>query len=114
MEVESTIALVHTVALSIGGALPKEKRYSAVELDRALGTVKSRYRSVMRNARLVHYLFAYQKASDEELEQHVTFLESENGRWFVALVDKGFYEATEAISRGLSDQIPRNVKSGRR
>jgi hypothetical protein len=114
MEVESTIALVHTVALAIGPALPKEKRYSAVELDRALGAVKSRYRSIMRNARIVHYLFAYQSASDEELEQFVSFLESESGKWFVGLVDKGFYEATEAISRGLSDQIPRTVRAKRR
>ena len=68
----------------------------------------------MRNARLVHYLFAYQGASDDELEQYVTFFESENGKWFVSLIDKGFYEATEAISRGLSDQIPRNVKAKRR
>ena len=56
----------------------------------------------------------YEYASDEELGQYVTFLESENGKWFISLIDKGFYEATEAISRGLSDQIPRNVKSKRR
>jgi hypothetical protein len=110
VEVESTIALVYTVALAIGPALPKEKRYSAGELDRALGSVKSRYRSIMKNARLVHYLFAYQSASEAELEQYVGFLESESGRLFVSLIGKGFYDATEAISRRLLIEIPRNLK----
>jgi len=113
MEVETTIALVHTVSQAIGPALPKEKRYSAIELDRALGAVKSRYRSVMRNARIVHYLFAYQTASDEELDQYVSFLESASGKWLISLVDKGFYDATESISRGLRADIPRNVKPKR-
>jgi hypothetical protein len=110
MEVETTIALVHTVAQAISPALPKEKRYSAAELDRALGGVKSRYRSIMRNARIVHYLFAYQSASDEELEQYVAFLESASGKWLISLIDKGFYDATESIARGLRADIPRNIK----
>jgi len=110
VEVESTIALVHTIAMAIGPALPKEKRYSSGELDRALGTVKARYRSIMKNARLVHYLFAYQSASDAELEQYVGFLESENGKLFVSLIAKGFYDATETISRSLLIEIPRNLK----
>jgi hypothetical protein len=114
LEVEATIALVHTVALAIGPALPKDKRYSKTELDRALGSVKSRYRSIMKNARLVHYLFAYQSVSDEELEQYVGFLESETGKWFVGLVDKGFFDATEAISKNLMTEIPRQVKAKRR
>jgi len=114
MEVETTIALVHAVAQAIGPALPKEKRYSATELDRALGAVKSRYRSIMKNARIVHYLFAYQEVSDEELDQYVTFLETENGKWLIALVDKGFFDAAESISRGLRTDIPRKVKPRRR
>ena len=114
MEVETTIALVHTVAQAISPALPKEKRYTAMELDRALGSVKSRYRSIMKNARIVHYLFAYQPISDEELEQYVSFLESQNGKWLISLVDKGFFEATESIARGLRTDIPRNVKPKRR
>jgi hypothetical protein len=113
LEVETTIALVHTVAQAIGPALPKEKRYTAAELDRALGAVKSRYRSIMKNARIVHYLFAYRSVSDEELEQYVTFLESANGKWLISLVDKGFFDATESISRGLRADIPRNVKTKR-
>ncbi len=114
MEVEATIALVHTVAQAIGPVLPKEMRYSATELDRALGAVKSRYRSIMRNARIVHYLFAYQPASDEELEEYVNFLESANGRWLISLIDRGFLDATESISQGLRTEIPRNVKPKRR
>jgi hypothetical protein len=114
MEVETTIALVHTVAQAIGPALPKEKRYGAAELDRALGAVKSKYRSIMKNARIVRYLFAYQTASDAELGQYVQFLESESGKWLVSLVDKGFYDATESISRNLRADIPRNVKAKRR
>lgn len=111
MEVESTIALVHTTAQAISPALPKEKRYGASELDRALGSVKSRYRSVMTNARLVQYLFAYQSASDAELEQYAGFLESDSGRWLISAIDKGFFEATGVISQGLRAEIPRNVKS---
>jgi hypothetical protein len=114
MEVEATIALVHTLAQAIGPVLPKEKRYSAAELDRALGAVKSRYRALMKNARIVHYLFAYRTASDEELEQYVNFLESENGRWLISLIDKGFYDTTETISRNLKAEIPRKVKPKRR
>jgi len=113
MEVEATLALVHTLAQAIGPALPKEKRYSAAELDRALGAVKSRYRSIMKNARIVRYLFAYQSATDEELEQYLTFLESDNGKWLISLVDKGFYDATETISQALMSEIPRNVKPKR-
>ncbi len=111
MEVESTIALVHTTAQAISPALPKEKRYSASELDRALGSVKSRYRSVMTNAKLVQYLFAYQSASDAELEQYARFLESDSGRWLISTIDKGFFEATGVISQRLRAEIPRNVKS---
>jgi hypothetical protein len=114
MEVETTIALVHAVAQAIGPALPKEKRYSATELDRALGAVKSRYRSIMKNARIVHYLFAYQEVSDEELDRYVGFLETENGKWLIAVVDKGFFDAAASISRGLRTDIPRNVKPRRR
>jgi len=114
MEVEATIALVHAVAQAIGPALPKEKRYSAAELDRALGAVKARYRSIMKNARIVHYLFAYRDVSDEELDQYVSFLETENGKWLIAVLDKGFLDATESISRGLRTDIPRNVKPRRR
>jgi hypothetical protein len=64
----------------------------------------------MKNARLVHYLFAYQSASDEELEQYIGFLESESGKLFVSLIGKGYYDATETISRSLLIEIPRNLK----
>ena len=114
MEVETTLALVHTVAQAISPALPKEKRYSAAELDRALGAVKSRYRAVMRNARIVHYLFAYQSASDEELERYVNFVESDDGKWLISLVDKAFLDATESISQGLVTDIAHKVKPKRR
>jgi hypothetical protein len=113
MEVEATIALVHTTAQAISPALPKEKRYGANELDRALGGVKSRYRSVMRNAKLVQYLFAFQSTSDAELEQYAGFLESDNGKWLISAVDKGFFDATGSISRQLRAEIPRNLKAKR-
>jgi hypothetical protein len=113
MEVETTIALVHTTAQAISPALPKEKRYTANELDRALGGVKSRYRSVMKNARLVQYLFAYRSASDSELELYAGFLESNSGRWLISTIDKGFFEATGVISQHLRAEIPRNVKPRR-
>jgi hypothetical protein len=110
IEVETAIALVHTTAQAISPALPKEKRYSANELDRALGGVKSRYRSVMKNARLVQSLFAYQSASDAELEQYANFLESDSGKWLISAIDKGFFDATGSISRRLQAEIQRNVK----
>ena len=110
IEVETAIALVHTTAQAISPALPKERRYSANELDRALGSVKSRYRAVMKNARLVQSLFAYQSASDTELEQYANFLESDSGKWLISAVDKGFFNATGAISRRLQAEIQRNVK----
>ena len=111
MEVDTTISLVQTVALAIGPALPKEKRYSATDLKRALTEVKSRYGSIMKNARIVRYLFAYRSATDAELEQQVNFLESETGKWFVSLVEKGFGDANQAISRALSAEIAQKVKS---
>jgi hypothetical protein len=111
LEVEATIALVYTTAQAIDPALPKEKRYSSNELDRALGSVKSRYRSVMKNARIVHLLFAYQSASDAELEQYAAFLESDSGMWLISAIDKGFFAATESISQKLREQIPRQVKA---
>jgi hypothetical protein len=110
MEVEATIALVHTTAQAISPVLPKEKRYGANELDRALGNVKSRYRSVMRNAKLVQYLFAFQSASDAELEQYAGFLESDDGKWLISTIDKGFFNATGSISRRLQAEIQRNLK----
>ena len=113
MEVEATIALVHTTAQAISPALPKEKRYSANELDRALGGVKSRYRSVMRNAKLVQFLFAFQSASDAELEQYAGFLESDEGKWLISTIDKGFFDATGSISRRLQAEIQRNLKPKR-
>ena len=113
MEVEVTISLVQTVALAIGPALPKEKRYTPAELGKALGPVKSRYRSIMKNARLVRYLFAYQSVSDAELEEQVSFLESENGKWFVSQVERGFNDAGEAISKALGSDIPRNLRPKR-
>jgi hypothetical protein len=111
MEVESTIALVYTTAQAIDPALPPEKRYTSSELDRALGPVKSRYRSVLKNARLVHYLYAFQSISDDELERYARFLESDSGKWLTSAVDKGFFQATESISRRLRDEIPRRVKA---
>jgi hypothetical protein len=110
MEVEAAIALVHTTAQAISPALPKEKRYSANELDRALGSVKSRYRAVMKNARIVQSLFAYQSASDTELEQYANLLESDSGEWLISAIDKGFFNATGSISRRLQAEIQRNVK----
>ena len=113
MEVEATIALVHTTAQAISPALPKEKRYGANELDRALGGVKSRYRSVMRNAKLVQLLFAYQSASDAELEQYAGFLESDEGEWLISTIDKGFFDATGSISRRLQAEIQQKLKPRR-
>jgi hypothetical protein len=113
MEVEATIALVHTTAQAISPMLPKEKRYGSNELDRALGGVKSRYRSVMRNAKLVQYLFAFQSASDAELEQYAGFLESDEGKWLISAIDKGFFDATASISRRLQAEIQRNLKPKR-
>ena len=113
MEVEATIALVHTTAQAISPVLPKEKRYGANELDRALGGVKSRYRSVMRNAKLVQLLFAYQSASDAELEQYAGVLESDNGKWLISTIDKGFFDATGSISRRLQADIQRDLKPRR-
>jgi hypothetical protein len=111
MEVEATIALVYTTAEAIAPALPADKRYSPNELDRALGPVKSRYRSIVKNARIVHYLFAFQSASDAELEQYAGFLESDSGKWLSSAIDKGFFEATESVSRRLREEIPRLVKA---
>jgi hypothetical protein len=68
----------------------------------------------MKNARIVRYLFAFQPVPDEELEQYAGFLESDNGKWLISLVDKGFFDATASISRGLRADIPRNVKPKRR
>ena len=113
MEVETTIALVYTTAQAIDPALPKEKRYSTSELDRAMGGVKSRYRAVMKNARIVRYLFAFQSASDAELEQYAAFFESDTGIWLIAAVDKGFLGAAESISQRLREDIPRLVKARR-
>jgi len=76
-----------------------------------LTEVKSRYGSIMKNARIVRYLFAYRSATDAELEQQVNFLESETGKWFVSLVEKGFGDANQAISRALSAEIAQKVKS---
>ena len=51
-----------------------------------------------------------QSVSDAELELYVTFLESESGKALVSLIGKGFYEATETISRSLMAEIPRKLK----
>jgi len=110
MEVDTTIGLVKAVAQAIGPALPEEKRYTAAELNRALGAVKPRYTSIMKNARLVHYLFALQTVADEEVEQHVSFLESEDGKWFAEIVRRGFSDATGAISRNLRAEILHQIK----
>jgi hypothetical protein len=110
MEVDATIALVYTTAEAIAPLLPVDKRYGPNELDRAMGPVKSRYRSIVTNARLVHYLFAFQSASDVELAQYAEFLESNSGKWLTSVVDKSFFEATESISRRLRSEISRLVQ----
>ena len=110
MEVETTIAIVAVIAEAIGPALPADKRYSMGELNRALGPVKSRYRSVMKNARIVQDLFAYRTASDAELEQYAAFLESGAGKWLNSVVENGFFDAAQSISKSLRYEIPRKVK----
>jgi hypothetical protein len=67
----------------------------------------------MRNAKLVQYLFAFQSASDTELEQYAGFLESDEGKWLISAIDKGFFDATASISRQLQAEIQRNLKPKR-
>ncbi|MGH9720965.1 MAG: hypothetical protein ACRD8O_12185 [Bryobacteraceae bacterium] len=106
IEVETTMAVVRAIAAAINPVLPAAKRFGEGDLDTALAAVRPQYQAVMKNARLVQYLFAFREVDDAQLEEYVKFWESETGVWVTVIFDKGFRQATETVSRNLVRDIP--------
>lgn len=104
-DVETSLALVRSLAQALNPRLPAARRYHTRELDEALGTVKEKYLRLMRNASIVAALFTFDTFSDEELDQYVRFWESPAGAWWVRVLDRGFARAAGRAGRDLFVEI---------
>jgi len=70
-------------------------------------------RDTMRNEVLVLFLYVYRAATDAELEEYITFEESEAGRWFQGLYRRGMLEAVSAASEQVVRQIAKSLPAKR-
>jgi hypothetical protein len=111
VELESTIAAVRAIAETINPALPADKRFQRSDLDQALASVRSTLEPILKNARIVHYLFTFRAAADDELEQYVRFWESPSGQWLRAAIEAGFGDATRQMGGRLKAEIPSRLKT---
>ena len=110
-EVHTTMSLVRAVALAMNPVLPKDLRSDARALDDSLKIVEAKYLPVMRNARLVHLLFAFRDLSDAQLEPYVAFWESTTGKWFSKNVEQGFTQASDQIGARFAKELPGRIRS---
>lgn len=107
IEVETTLAAVRALAESLNPLLPEDSQFGGAELARALQDVRKAYQPVMKNAKLVHYLFALEPATNEELEEYVKGWESAGGRWWVAIQRKAFASGTRTLAVNLRSAVPK-------
>ena len=110
IETATTFRLVRASADGINPLLPEALRFRKGDLDAALKKVAQAYQPVVRNARIVQYLFTFREIDDAELEKLVEFWESPTGKWLNGAVVAGFKEASEAISRDLTAEIRSTAK----
>jgi hypothetical protein len=110
-EVGTTMTLVRALASAMNPLLPKDLRFQAADLDQSLKTVEAKYLPVMKNARMVHLLFAFRHLPDSDLEPYVLFWESETGKWLTRNIDAGYSEAGGQISGRLIQDLPGRIRN---
>ena len=62
-------------------------------------------RGPMKNASRISFLFDYRHLSDQELNEHITFEESETGRWFTKIINKAFVDAMTLAGKNMAARI---------
>jgi hypothetical protein len=113
VEVETTMTIVKSLAEALNPSLSPPKRFRKEDLERALENVKATYLGVMKNARIVQYLFVFQSATDQDVEQYVKFWESEPGNWLSRLRRKGFEAGARTVAKSVAAEIDRKARGGR-
>ena len=113
VEVETTMTIVKSLAEALNPSLPPAKRFRKEDLERALENVKATYLGVMKNARIVQYLFVFQSATEQDIEQYVRFWESGSGNWLSSVRKKGFEAGARTVAKGLTAEIDRKARGGR-
>ncbi len=113
VEVDTTMTIVKSLAEALNPSLPPAKRFRKEDLERALENVKATYLGVMKNARIVQYLFVFQSATDQDLEQYVKFWEAESGNWLSGVRKRGFEAGARVVAKSLAAEIDRKARGGR-
>ncbi|OGK95028.1 MAG: hypothetical protein A3E31_16815 [Candidatus Rokubacteria bacterium RIFCSPHIGHO2_12_FULL_73_22] len=106
-------AVVRAGFRAIEPMLPPERRPKPGALDAAIAGMIAQQRDTMRNEVLVLFLYVYRAATDAELEEYITFEESEAGRWFQGLYRRGMLEAVSAASEQVVRQIAKSLPAKR-
>lgn len=103
--VDVTMAIVRSLTRAFQPALPAVARLSPGQLDDQFARARNRTLEKIRDACLVNMLVAYRSLSDHELEQHVQFVESEAGQWYVSLMNGALLTAVDVAAEATAAEL---------
>ncbi len=105
MAIALTVIIARAMVEGMQPLLPPEKRMDHSQVERQIGTMKSRLHPMMKNYLLVANLFVYRSVSDDELEGYVSNWESENGQWLYRTTIEAFMAAMATAAKEAGERI---------
>jgi hypothetical protein len=112
--VDVTVAIVRSLTRAFQPGLPAVADLTRGQLDQQIAQARNRTLEDMRRVCLVGMLLAYRSLSDEELDQYVQFVESEDGHRYVGVMNSALLiavdAAAEATAAELATALPQLVR----
>jgi hypothetical protein len=111
--VDVTVAIVRSLTVAFQPGLPAVAGLSREQLDKQIAKARNRTLEDMRRVCLVSMLLAYRGLSDDELDQYVTFVESDAGQWYMSVMNSALLAAVgaaaDATAAELATAVPQLV-----
>lgn len=95
MFVTITLSSLRTSVTLANVALPPNQRRTSEHIEKELELLRGRLEPSAKEAVLAKNLFAYRTVADDDLRRYVEFHDSEMGRWFLDLLNRGLRDALE-------------------
>jgi hypothetical protein len=103
--VDVIMAIVRSLTRAFQPALPAVAGLSPRELDDQLALARNRTLPQIRRVGLLSMLGAYRSLSDPELDEYLRFVESEEGRWYMRLMNSALLAAVDVAARATAAEL---------
>ena len=103
--VDVTVAIVRSLTRAFQPGLPAVADLTSGQLDQQIALARNRTLADMRRVCLVSMLLAYRSLSDDELDQYVQFVESEDGHWYMGVMNSALLTAVDAAAEATAAEL---------